>query len=400
MTTSTQTSSSAERVVASDLDVRPVQGRRERRQFLLFPWRIYQDDPLWVPPVLSERAARIDPDREPRFRRDQAALFMAWRGRRPVGTIGVAVDIKSSVGRPHTTVDFGFFECVEDRVVAYALLDRAVAWARARNADRLWGPQSFGDSDEPGLLLEGRETPRGMLMGWSPPYYQDFVESYGFTPYRDALAYRLDLSDYVDAKGVFTPPGHLRSIARRVRERYTGRIRVRLGDLDRWEAELEVAREIYNRALGTLPNFYPMPKDDWQRMGAAIRPVLDPDLALFLLLDEEPVAFALAMPDINTALLHCNGLRYPWDYVKLWWHSRHLPGLSFKIMAMLPEVHGLGLDAVIYLYVGETAWRKGYEWVDLSLTGDDNPTTNRLAARFGARLDKRYRIYVLRLRGG
>lgn len=398
MTTSTQTSVSAEQVRASNLEVRPVRGRRERRRFLRFPWRIYKDDPMWVPPVLSDRAARIDPDRESRFRRGEAALFMAWRGRRPVGTIGVAVDTKSSANRPHPVVDFGFFECVEDRAVAHTLLDRAVGWARARDADRLWGPQSFGDSDEPGLLLEGRETPRGMLMGWTAPYYRRFIEGYGFTYYRDALAYRVILTEHVDAEGHFEPPGRLRRIAERVRERYAGRFRLRLGDLDRWEDELAVARGIYNRALGTLPHFYPMPRAEWQRMGASIRPLLDADLAVFLYLDGEPVAFALALPDINTALLHCNGLRTPWDYAKLWWHSRHLSGLSFKIMAMVPEVHGMGLDALIYHHIAETAWHKGYEWVDLSLTGDDNPSTNPLAVRFGARLDKRYRVYELLLR--
>jgi hypothetical protein len=385
------------RIVTSDLEVRPVQGWWERRRFLLFPWRIYKDDPLWVPPVLSDRAVRIDPAREPRFRRGEAALFMAWRGRRPVGTIGAAVDTKASAGRTRPIVDFGFFECVEDRRVAEALFDRAVAWAREHDAACLWGPQSFGDSDEPGLLVEGRERPRGMLMGWSPPYYREFVEGYGFTYYRDALAYRAILADYVDAEGRFEPPGRLPGIVARIRERYAGRYRLRFGDLDRWEAELDVARGIYNRALGLLPRFYPMPRDEWQRMGASIRPLLDPNLALFLYLDEEPVGFALAMPDISTALLHCNGLRYPWDYLKFWWHSRTLPGLSFKIMAMVPEVHGLGLDALIYLHMAETAWRKEYAWVDLSLTGDDNPTTHRLVERFGARLDKRYRIYQLPL---
>jgi GNAT superfamily N-acetyltransferase len=397
MTTSPQTSSPGGRVALSDLQVRPVRDRWERRRFLLFPWRIYKHDPRWVPPVLSERAKRIDPERDPRFRRGEAELFVAWRGRRPVGTIGVAVDPKASTGRARPVVDFGFFECVNERRVADALLDRAVVWAKAHSAAYLWGPQSFGDSDEPGVLLEGRETPRGLMMGWTPPYYREYVEGYGFTTYRDALAYRVTLADYVDAEGRFEPPGGLPKIVARVRERYAGRYQLRPGDLDRWATELDIARTIYNRALGPLPHFYPMPRDEWQRMGASIRPLLDPDLALFLYLDEEPVRFALAMPDINTALLHCNGLRYPWDYLKLWWHSRNLPGLSFKIMAMVPEIHGLGLDALIYGHMVKTAWRQGFAWIDLSLTGDDNPTTNRLVERFGARLDKRYRIYQLSL---
>jgi hypothetical protein len=65
---------------------------------------------------------------------------------------------------------------VEEYAVGRALLDRAVAWARARGLTILRGPQNFSANDEPGLLVEGRETPPGLLMGWTPSYYVDFVE--------------------------------------------------------------------------------------------------------------------------------------------------------------------------------------------------------------------------------
>ena len=62
-------------------------------------------------------------------------------------------------------------------------------------------------------------------------------------------------------------------------------------------------------------------------------------------------------------------------------------------MAMLPEYHGLGLDALVYEHLAVAAYRHGYEWIDMSLTGADNPTTNKLAARIDAKIDKRYRAY-------
>jgi hypothetical protein len=36
----------------------------------------------------------------------------------------------------------------------------------------------------------------------------------------------------------------------------------------------------------------------------------------------------------------------------------------------------------------------GFEWVDLSLTSEENPQTPVLAARFGGRVYKRYRTYI------
>jgi GNAT superfamily N-acetyltransferase len=388
----------AETATLAAIAVRPVATRRAKRIFIRFPWRIYRDDPSWVPPILAERAERLDPNKNPLFRTGVVAAFIAWKGHKPVGTIAAAIDPAANAYQGEQAAVFGFFECIEDYNVAQALLDQAAMWARAEGMQVLRGPQSFGSSDEPGVLIEGRETPRGLLMGWSPPYYQTFIERYGMHKYQDSLAYRVYLADYVDEAGAFHPPHGIDRIAEYVQRRYKGRCRVRLGDLQDLDGELEVARRIYNRSLGTLPLFTPESQEDWRRMASAIRPLLDPEFAPFVEVDGEPVAFGLALPDINQALLHCNGLRAPWDYLKLWWYSRHLPGISFKIMAMVPEYREQGLDALIYHHIAQTCFRKGYQWVDMSLTGDDNPMTNKMAQRMGAVVDKRYRVYELALR--
>ncbi len=375
------------------ITVRPVVTRREKRIVLKFPWRIYRQDPLWVPPILAERADRLNPKKNRLFRTGKVTMLIAWQGRRPVGTIALAIDPTSE----EKMAVFGFFECVNDYTVAQALFDHAVRWARTHGMLLLRGPQSFGPADEPGVLIEGRETPRGLLMGWSPPYYQSFVERYGFRKYQDSLAYRVYTADYVDAAGILHLPHHLDRIAEYVQRRYNGRCRVRLGNLQDLDNELEIARQVYNRSLATLPGFIPEEPEDWRRMAQAIRPLLDPEYAPFVEVDGTVVGFGLALPDINQALWHCNGLRAPWEYVQLWWHGRRLPGLSFKILAMLPEYREQGLDALIYQHIAQVCFRRGYEWLDLSLTGDDNPMTNKMARRIGAVVDKRYRVYEMTL---
>ncbi len=382
-------------MTSSKIIIKPVSTRRDRRIFLLFPWRLYRNDPMWVPPVRSERSAIINPQRNALFQTGEVALFIARQDGHPVGTIGLAVDAIGNKNRIEPIAVFGFFECINDRVVSDALLDHAVEWTRQRNINILQGPQSFSASEDPGVLIEGRETPRGLLMNWTMPYYQDMLEDYGFITFEDSLAYRVYLKDYVDKQGNLVLPGGIQRINRYLRRRYEETVcRVRQGDLNNWDAELETARTIYNRALESLPGFVPMNKQDWKRIAESINPLLSAEFALFVEMNGEPVAFALALPDINMALWHCNGLRFPWNYAQLWWHSRKLPGLSFKILAMLPEYHGLGLDSLVYEHLAIASYRHGYEWVDMSLTGADNPTTNKLASRVGAKIDKRYRMYA------
>ena len=61
----------------SSVSIRPVRTAQERRIFLTFPWRIYRQDPLWVPPLLPERARTIDPTRGAFFRRGRVLHRLA-----------------------------------------------------------------------------------------------------------------------------------------------------------------------------------------------------------------------------------------------------------------------------------------------------------------------------------
>ncbi|MDF1514876.1 MAG: hypothetical protein P1S60_13790, partial [Anaerolineae bacterium] len=98
----------------AQIEVRPVSTRRDRRHFLTFPWRIYKDDALWVPPLLPDRAATIDPHHGAFFKRGTAEFFVAWHNGQPVGTICAAEDkVTNDLNDRHECI-FGFFECVQD----------------------------------------------------------------------------------------------------------------------------------------------------------------------------------------------------------------------------------------------------------------------------------------------
>jgi GNAT superfamily N-acetyltransferase len=146
-----------------------------------------------------------------------------------------------------------------------------------------------------------------------------------------------------------------------------------------------------------LPDFSPLDLDEFRALARSLRPLLDPDLALVAEIDGKVVGFALGLPNLNEALIHVGGLRYPWDYARFALACRRITGASFKILAIDPDFWGYGLDAVMFVEMGRAVIRRGYRWVDGSLTGTDNPQTNKLATRLGAVVYRRYRQYRLRL---
>jgi GNAT superfamily N-acetyltransferase len=124
------------------------------------------------------------------------------------------------------------------------------------------------------------------------------------------------------------------------------------------------------------------------------RDVVDPELVLFAEVDGETVGWLPGIPNLNEAFIHANGLRYPWDYARLWWHVRRQPEcLAVKSVLVLPEYWCTGVTVLLFAEMGQRAHARGFKWLDLSLTSDDNPNTPILAERMGARLYKRYRVY-------
>jgi len=371
----------------SSIEVRPIDSARERRIFLTFPWRIYGDDPLWVPPLLPQRAATIDPERGLFFKRGEADFFIAWRDGQPVGTICAAEDPPTNEGRGKRECLFGFFECLEEYEVAEALLNTVRSWAKQRGLNALFGPFNLDYEDGYGVLVEGRDRPPVLFCGHTPPYYQGFLERYGCEPARaDNLAFAIDLDvDTPTARRLFR-------LAERVRQR--GRITVRGADLDRWDDEIDRVHRLLNVALTHLTDHIGWRRDVLEAMLRPFRDIVDPELVLFAEMDGETVGWFPGIPNLNEAFIHANGLRYPWDYARLWYHMRRQPEcLAIKSVLVPPEYWGRGVAVVLFAEMGKRAKARGFKWLDLSLTSADNPNTPILAQRMGAQVYKRYRVY-------
>jgi GNAT superfamily N-acetyltransferase len=227
-----------------------------------------------------------------------------------------------------------------------------------------------------------------LLCGHTPPYYQDFLEGLGFKAARgDNLAYAIDLEDRPALR-------RLSRLADRLRAR--GEIEIRPANLDDFEGEVDRVHHLLNRALAHLPDHIGWHRSAVKSMFESFRAIADPELVLFAEIDGETVGWFPGIPNLNEAFIHANGLRYPWDYVKLWWHLLRQPAcLTVKSVLVLPEYWDTGVSVLLFDEMRKRGRARGYTWVDLSLTSEDNPRTPTLAERLGARLYKRYRVYRL-----
>jgi GNAT superfamily N-acetyltransferase len=369
------------------LAIQPVRSAADYDIFLRFPWKVNLGDPNWVPPLLDARRERLDPLRNPFWETVERELWLAWDGPEPVGTLAAfwpKANLPGGIG------NFGFFESVDDAVVSRVLLDAGATWLRSRGAGSLRGPNNPSPNDEPGVLVEGFSTRPAILQAHNPVYYPALLETSGFRYQNDLLARIAQIQPGIKTVEQILPP-RLNAVALRAAQRPD--LSVRKLDLRRWEEEICLACELYNRALAHLPDFIPIPQAEFDSLAASFRPILEPDLALFASIGSKPVGYVLAVPDINEALQPLNGRLGPFNLLRLWWLSKHLQRACFKILVILPEYHGRGIEAVLIRELGRSVLQHRFQEVDMSLTGDDNPKSSRFQEHLGFQVYRRYRVY-------
>lgn len=370
----------------SEVVVRAASRRRDRHAFLLFPWRVHKGDPIWVPPILSERAKRTDPRSGPFFRRGEAEVFVAWSRGRPVGTICAAEDATVSETRAVPTCVFGFFDYLDVPGVPEALVEKVDDWARARGLKQLVGPYDLDYEDGYGVLVEGWTRPPPLLCRHNPRYYAPTMDRLGFVPDgAPAVALGIDL-DSPELE-------RLTKIADNVRRR--GKLKLRQADFSCWDSEVDTLLGLLNGSLAHLPGQLTWRRDALEPLLQSVRAVADPALVLFAQVENETVGFLAALPDFNQVLLHADGLRTPWSrFVTLLRRRRPLTALTVKSVLVLPPYWRTGAAALLFDELRRRARERGYRWADLSMTSLENPNkTVTLATRLGAREYKRWRVY-------
>ena len=371
--------------------IHPVLTTSDQHDFYNFAWKVYRNDPNWVPHLWPQRKAYLT-KQAAFFTYGEGEFWLAKRGNEVAGTIGTAIDHSRNRHMSLKAALFGFFEVMPgDYEAAQALWDHACGWARRHGMDELYGPFNFAGNDDPGFLVEGFEYPPCIMMGHTPPCYAKYAERYGFSNAQQDLAYRYDFSQI--GFDVANIPRVAHRIAERARSRHETAIYS--PSLEDWDKEIERLHAVYNRSLSVLPEFSPMELNEFRSQAEGLKSILDPELVFIAEVEGKVAGFSLGLPNINEALIHANGLRYPWDYLRFAQRRRKIRSASFKILAMDPEFWGFGLEVIMYLEMGKKMIERGYTWADASLTNAQNPQTNKLATHMGARVYRRYNEYRL-----
>ncbi len=382
--------------MTGELTITPAESPAERTEFIHFQWEVYRDDPLWVPPLLSEREEFLDPeDGHPFHRHATVRYFMARRDGKPVGRIAAFLNHRHNEYWKDKVGFFGLFEVLEDREAAEALLATAEAYVRGEGMKVIRGPMNFSTNEELGLLVEGWNGPPVVMMTYNPRYYVDFIEQAGYEKAMDLFAYDTDLTQY-EADGTGINPKLLR-VAQKVKDRYD--ITVRQVDMKHFDEEAQRIKEVYNRAWSRNWGFVPLTDEEMDHLAAQLKPTLDPRVTLMAEKHGEPIAFLLPFPDLCQPLLPAYprpGVPEWWTMLKFlyWWKVRgSITTIRAAVGGIVEEYQGRGVDAVLFLEALLAGLRAGYQRVEISWVLETNTAMRQTAEIFDGDPYRTYRIY-------
>ena len=374
----------------SQIEASPVSSRKERNAFIKFPWRIYRNDPAWVPPLILERKAFLDRKRHPFYQHGDAALFLARQNGEIVGRIMASDDPNYNSLHQSNAGCFGLFECIDNREVAAALFEAASNWLRARGCSEIMGPIDYSTNYVCGLLIDGFEHPPTLLTSHNPRYYPPLIESCGFSKAKDWYAWWF--SEFPEA-------------AERLRKVATARagrhgVTIRPVNLRKIEDESRLLRTIYNQAWEKNWGFVPFTPAEFDHLAREMKPLIVPQGTLLAEVGDEPVGFVIAVPDINVALRHINGrltrFGFPIGLIKLLYYKTKIRTGRLVALGVVEKYRRAGIAETLVLRLMDEAFKRGFTG-ELSMTLEDNFMINRFIEALGAARYKTYRIYSRRL---
>ena len=374
--------------------VEPVAGKRDFDAFVDFAYAHNAADPNWVPPLRAEVVELLTPGKNPFHEHAKVQLFLARRDGKVVGRISAHYDELALTQPPEQgmgpgTGNWGLFEA-EDEAVAQALIARAEQWLRDQGMTRVLAPISLSIWEEPGLLVKGHDHPPMVMMGHNSPAYEAWIERLGYTVAKRLLTYDLPVKDSF-------PP-----IVNKIVEmgEKNPRITIRQVEKKHFDRDAAIFIDILNDAWSQNWGFVPFTETEKAYGAKKLAPLIHEDVNMIAELDGEPVAFMMALPDVNAPLKSMGGKLFPFNFIKLLWWLRKARPADFRVplMGVVQKLQASRMASQLAFMMIEQIRRAGVanhgaKRAEVGWILEDNQGMVAIADAIGSEINREYRIY-------
>jgi hypothetical protein len=247
------------------------------------------------------------------------------------------------------------------------------------------GPANPSLNQEVGLLVQGFETPPTFMMTYNRPYYEQLWTSWGFEKSQDLLAFdgHIDMIAKVDPKMIF--------VIEEIKRRFN--VNVRRFNPKRFNEEVNLFLDIYNRSLVGTWGFVPLTEAEVAHQAKGLKHLLVPELTTVIEVDGKPIGAGLGLLDFNPIIKQINGRLFPFGFFKLLMSKRKLKRVRLMSTNVLPEFQRWGFGLLALERMLPDVLGMGITHGEFSWVLESNQLSRGSLERAGLTRSKTYRIY-------
>ncbi|MBQ7090561.1 MAG: hypothetical protein IJN82_05525 [Clostridia bacterium] len=367
--------------------IKEVATKKDLKQWIEFPNRLYRDNPYYVPFLASDEAETFSPEKNPAYAFCETKLFLAYRDGRIVGRIAGLINRAYNKKWNKNAIRFTRFDFVDDFEVSKALFERVVAWGKKNSLSEIMGPIGFTDMDHEGMLVEGFEEMNLSITFYNAPYYLEHMDRLGLKKDVDWIEYRIQVPQSLDprfariADHIIKKNGYQVVTYRDRKVLYT----------DALEA-FKIIDVAFSKLYGTVPLTPAVIK---HAIDGYI-PVVNLDY-ICSIKDREGkiIGFGVLVPSIAKALKKSNGKMFPFGAIRM---LKALNGkndtLEMFFVAVAPEHQSLGVPAILIQTLASKIIEKGVKYCETGPMLETNTAVHSMWRHFEKRQHRRRRCYI------
>lgn len=357
------------------------------KKFTQFQIDLYEDNPWFVPPLISDDVGTLSPDKNPAFDFCESIYFMAYKDGKPVGRIAGIINRQVNEKTGGATARFGFIDFIDDEEVSKALIKSVEDWARQKGMKKIIGPMGFTDMDHEGMLVQGFQELGTMATIYNYDYYPRHLEKLGYEKEADWVEFLMEVPESI--------PEKYDRIANIVKQKYGLRVK-------KYKSPKKAKEEIGRPLFDLINEAYEELYEYSQLTDKQIDYYIDIYLSLinFDLLtaivdkDDNLVGIGISMPSLSRALQKSGGKLLPFG----WWHL--LRALKCKtdrvdllLVAVKPEYQNKGVNALLFQDLIPYYIKYGFKYAESNLELETNNKVQGQWDYFKNRQHRRRRAY-------
>lgn len=359
--------------------------RRDQKQFINLLWELYRGDPNWVPPLIQNQRELVGFLEHPFWKINPHENFIATKNGKVVGRITALVNNGHNERFKEKRGFFGFFESIEDQQVANILFSEACRYLVGLGMTDVRGPCNPGLNYELGLLVDGYDKPPTFLMTYNPPYYERLIQDFGFEKTQDLYAFEGHISMLADLDP------KLAFVIAEIKRRFN--VKVRPFEPKRFDQEVKLFLDIYNKSLVGTWGFVPMTDAEVLHQAKGLKQLLIPELTTVIEVDGRPIGAGLGLMDFNPIIKKIDGRLFPFGFIRILLGKRKQKRIRLISTNVLPEFQKWGFGLLALERMLPDIKRLGVETGEFSWVLESNHLSRASLERANLKRSKTYRLY-------